>query len=71
MKTSSLKEKVHSLVETSDNETLESVYQLLKGEEYTDEFKNTLNEEWEDYNKTKTVINQDEMNNLIQAVLKK
>jgi predicted house-cleaning noncanonical NTP pyrophosphatase (MazG superfamily) len=63
METASLKEKVTSLVKTSNNETFESVYQLLKSEEYTDEFKNTLTEEWGDCYKTKPVITYKEMNN--------
>ncbi len=68
---SALKDKIHQLVESSDEEMLESVYQLLQQTEYTDEFKNILNEEYADYQTNKQVISNAEMDALIKEVLKK
>lgn len=68
---SALKNKIHQLVENSDEEMLETVYQLLQPTEYTDEFKNILNEEYADYQTNKQVISNTEMDALIKEVLKK
>lgn len=71
METSGLKDKIHSLIDKSDEETLQSVYQLLQEADYTDEFKNVLNEEQAEYYKSKEVISKEAMDELIKAVLKK
>lgn len=71
METSVLKDKIHSLVDKSDEETLQSVYQLLQEADYTDEFKNVLNEEQADYYRSKEVITKEAMDELIKAALKK
>lgn len=71
METSTLKNKIHSLVEGSDEETLQSIYQLFNEAEYTDEFKNILNEERANYEKSKQVISKAEMNKLIQEMMNK
>ncbi len=71
METSILKSEIHSLIDSSDDETLQSVYQLLQESEYTDEFKNILNEEQAEYYKSKQVITKEAMNNLINEALKK
>ena len=46
MTTEILKEKIHSLVDASSEDVLESVYQLLQVPDYTTAFKNVLNEEF-------------------------
>ena len=46
METSTLKQKIHSLIDTSNEDVLQSVYQLLQDEEYTDEFKSILKEDY-------------------------
>jgi predicted house-cleaning noncanonical NTP pyrophosphatase (MazG superfamily) len=71
METSVLKDKIHSLIDNSDEETLQSVYQLLQEADYTDEFKNVLNEEQVEYYRNKEVITKEAMDNLIKAALKK
>ncbi len=71
MKNAELKEKIHSLVETSDEETLQSVLQLLENTEYTEEFKQFLNEEQADYFKNKNVISREDVNNLVNELLRK
>lgn len=66
-----LKDKIHQLVENSDEEMLEAVYQLLQQTDYTEEFKNILNEEFSDYQRNKQAISKAEMDALIQEVLNK
>ena len=67
----SLKEKVHALVDSSNEEMLEAVFQLLSESEYTDDFKSILNEEQADYYKNKEVISQETLDRLVKEVLKK
>ena len=71
MSDSALKNKIHKLVDNSDDEMLEAVYQLLQETEYTDEFKHILNEEFADYQANKKVISKDEVDSQIQDILKK
>jgi predicted house-cleaning noncanonical NTP pyrophosphatase (MazG superfamily) len=71
MTTKILKEKIHSLIDNSSDETLQSVYQLLQATDYTDAFKNTLNEEFEAYQKDGAVVTSNEMGILIKDVLSK
>jgi predicted house-cleaning noncanonical NTP pyrophosphatase (MazG superfamily) len=70
METTRLKNKIHSLIENSDEEMLQSVYQILQETDYTDEFKNVLNEEFASYQKDKKVITQTTMNTFIEQVMK-
>lgn len=71
METSTLKDKIHSLIDRSDEETLQSVYQLLQDADYTDEFKDILNEEQAEYYKNKEVISKEAMDSLIKEALRK
>jgi hypothetical protein len=71
METSVLKNKIHTLVDNSDEETLQSVYTLLQESDYTDEFKSILDKEYTDYHKNKKVISTEEMDNLIKEAMKK
>ncbi len=50
-----LREKLHALINTSSKDKLQHVYELLE-EEYTDEFKNILEEEYAAYQKDGVVI---------------
>lgn len=65
METSALKNKIHSLIDNCDEETLQSVYQLLGDTGYTDEFKNILNEEQAAYYKNGEIITKEAMDDLI------
>jgi len=71
MNNSALRDKIHQLVGNSDDEDLQAVYQILQQTEYTDEFKNVLNEEFADYQKTKKVINKKKIELLKKEELKK
>lgn len=70
MGASALKEKIFNLIDKSDPEVLQSVYQLLKESDYTEAFKNELKEEYSDYKKEGKIITQKEMNSLIAAEMK-
>ena len=56
METHTSKEKIHNLVDSSNDDVLQSVFQLLEETEYTDDFKNILNDEFADYQKNKSGI---------------
>ena len=71
MEASTLKNKIHVLIDSSDEETLQSVYQLLHTPDYTDEFKNVLNEEYEAYQKNKEVISKEVMDKLIEELMRR
>ena len=70
MSNDSLKEKIYSLIDKTNPEMLQSVYQLLNESDYTDTFKNELNEELANYKKEGKIITQQEMDKLIEAELK-
>ncbi len=71
METSALRNKIHSLIDSSDDDTLQSVYQLLQESDYTEEFKNILNEEQTAYYKNKQIITKEAMDHLIKEALRK
>ena len=71
METSTLREKIHNLVDSSNEDVLQSVIQLLEETEYTDNFKNILNDELADYQKSKSSISKNEMDELINKAMKK
>lgn len=71
MSNSTLRDRIHQLVDNSDEEMLEAVYQLLQQTEYTDEFKNILHEEFATYQATKKVITREEVNKEVQNIMKK
>ena len=71
METSTLREKIHNLVDSSNEDVLQSVFQLLEETEYTDNFKNILNDELADYQKSKSSISKNEMDELINKAMKK
>jgi predicted house-cleaning noncanonical NTP pyrophosphatase (MazG superfamily) len=71
METSALKDKIHRLIDKSSEDVLQSVFQLLDEPEYTDEFKNFLNEEMADYQQSKSTISQKEMNEIVNNAMKK
>ncbi len=71
MGNSVLKEKIYSLIDNSNPETLQAVYQLLKESDYNNDFKNILNEELADYKKNGKVVTSKEMDELIRTELKR
>jgi predicted house-cleaning noncanonical NTP pyrophosphatase (MazG superfamily) len=71
MEATTLKDKIHRLIDNSSEDVLQSVFQLLEEPEYTNEFKNFLNEEMADYHQSKSTISQKEMNEIIDNAMKK
>jgi hypothetical protein len=68
MKASALREKLHSLIDNSSEEKLLEAYAVFE-DEYTDEFKAELNEEYADYQKNTAVISREEMDKAIEKLL--
>ncbi len=67
MGNSVLKEKIYSLIDSSNPETLQAVYQLLKESDYNNDFKSILNEELADYKKNGKVVTSKEMDDFIRT----
>lgn len=69
METTTLREKLHSLIETSSEEKLEEIYDFFQGHEYSEEFKAMLDDEFEQYQKDGEVVSHEEVNKLIEQLL--
>lgn len=69
METATLREKLHSLIDSSPKDKLEEVYNLLNDEEYSDAFKANLDEEYSSYQKDGEVISKEEIDNMIYQLL--
>ena len=72
MEVTALREKLHSLINTSSEDKLQQVYELL-GEEnsYTEEFKNILEEEFTAYQNDGIVIPRKEINEAVDKIMQK
>ena len=68
METSALREKLHSLIDTSSEDKLMEVYSVFE-DDYSDEFKAELDEGYADYQKTGEVISKEEMDKTIEKLL--
>ena len=68
METSALREKLHSLIDSSSEDKLMEIYSVFE-DNYTDEFKSELDEEYADYQKTGEVISTKEMDKAIEKLL--
>jgi len=72
MEVTALREKLHSLINTSSEDKLQQVYELL-GEEnsYTEEFTNILEEEFTAYQNDGIVIPRKEINEAVDKIMQK
>jgi DNA-dependent RNA polymerase auxiliary subunit epsilon len=70
MEISTLRKKLHSLIDSSSEEKLKEVYNLLEEGEYTDEFKTQLDEEQAAYQKNGEVISKEEIDKLVEQLLR-
>ena len=68
MELNSLREKLHSLIDSSTEPRLMEVYNLFE-EDYTDEFKMQLKEEYADYKKNPEVINKEAIDKAVNEML--
>lgn len=63
-----LRQKLHSLVETSSEDKLEEIYDLFQDNEYSDDFKAMLDNEYEQYQKDGEVVSRNQVNKLIEQL---
>lgn len=68
METVTIREKLHSLIDSSSNEELMELYSLFE-DDYTDEFKAMLDNEYEDYQQDPEVITKEQLNETIEKLL--
>jgi len=72
MEVTALREKLHSLINTSSEDKLQQVYELLEEENsYTEEFKNILEEEFTAYQNDGIVIPRKEINEAVDKIMQK
>ena len=69
METAALRDKLHSLIETSSEEQLEEIYDFFKGNEYSDDFKASLDREFEQYQEDGEIISRPEIDKMIEQLL--
>ncbi len=68
MKTSTLREKLHALIDSSTEEKLIEVYSVFENR-YTDQFTAELDEEYADYQRNAEVISKEEIDRTIERLL--
>ncbi|HEY5392933.1 MAG TPA: hypothetical protein VIJ57_12495 [Hanamia sp.] len=69
METAALRDKLHSLIETSSEEQLEEIYDFFKANEYSDDFKASLDHEFEQYQEDGEIISRPEIDKMIEQLL--
>ncbi|MBD0333208.1 MAG: hypothetical protein ICV66_11180 [Chitinophagaceae bacterium] len=68
MELATLREKLHVLIDTSSEEKLKEVYRFFE-DDYTDEFKAELDDEYADYQKDGEVISKEDLDKAIEKLL--
>ena len=68
MEITALREKLHSLIDSSSEDKLMEVYTIFE-ENYSDEFKSELNEEYAQYRKDGEVISREKVDETINKLL--
>ena len=69
METATLRKKLHLLIDTSSDDKLEEIYDLFQEDEYSEDFKAMLDNEYEQYQKDGEGISRAEMDKMIQQLL--
>lgn len=69
METTTLREKLHSLIETSSKDKLEEIYDSFQDNEYSEDFKVMLDAEFEQYQKDGEAVSYEETNKFIEQLL--
>jgi hypothetical protein len=69
METTTLREKLHSLIETSSKDKLEEIYDFFQEDDYSDDFKAMLDNEFEQYQKDGEGIPREEVDKMIEQLL--
>ncbi len=68
MEITELREQLHNLVNTSSEEKLLEIYNLFE-QDYSDEFKDELEEEYADYKTNGEIISREAVNEAIEFML--
>lgn len=68
METLSLRQKLHSLIENSPEEKLMEVFAIFE-QEYTDEFKSDLDDDYADYKNNGEIISKAQLDDVIGKLL--
>jgi hypothetical protein len=71
MEVKDLKEKLHALIESSSEDTLEYMYSFFEEEAYTDEFKKELDADYDNYQQDKAGVTREEMDAMVNDLLNK
>ncbi len=71
MDTKELKEKLHILIENSNDDRLEQVYSILEQMDYSEEFKAILDEEYNAYRSDATGDSRSDVDKLVNSLLRK
>jgi len=66
-----IRQKLHTMIDNFPEERLQEVYNLLNEEEYSDEMKQVLQEEYTDYQKNGEAVSKEEVDDMIRLVLGK
>ncbi|MGN6619042.1 MAG: hypothetical protein ACTHJ5_17835 [Ilyomonas sp.] len=66
-----LRKELHRMIDNFSDEKLREIYELLQEDEYSDEMKQILDEEYEDYIKTREVVTKEEVDKLVHELLYK
>ena len=69
METATLRKKLHLLIDTSSDDKLEEIYNSFQEDEYSEDFKAMLDNEYEQYKKDGDVLSNEEVNELIDQLL--
>ncbi len=66
-----LRKELHEMIDSFPDERLQEVYDLLQDDELPDELKQILDEEYENYQKTKEAVTKEEADKMINEILYK
>lgn len=70
MESTTLRQKLHKLIDDMPDDKLNEVYTtLIEEEEYSDEFKAELDEEYAAYKKDSEVISKEDVDKLVEQLL--
>jgi hypothetical protein len=70
MEIANLRRELHTLIDTESEDTLQEVYDLLKGNEYSDDYKQILDSEYVAWQQDKAVVSKNEMDEILNSLRK-
>lgn len=69
MEAATLRKRLHILIDTSPDDKLEEIYDYFQKDEYSEDFKAMLDNEYEQYQKDGKVFSHEDVNKLIKQLL--